>query len=372
MRGAGFASALTAPGPADMATERPPVRAHVRLLAPIASEIVRLLTAMLLTSVGLAWTATAMAAPSTIAALHGATAVEAYGDVAVWSDYDATERSWHVVVRRHGQISTPLIPTAHKAIEVDVGPGPSGVPTLAYVNCAGGCHLMVSGVAGSDSQTVPGSQEAKHPTIWGDRVAWVSGKAKVMISRLDGSGRRVLAGVPDRRCYYKESGTPPRLVCEAPQRPEVEALQLYRGQLALIDTFILNDSIGAVGTTTEVRTEATNGAPQRLVALLGVGEGDESWLGPSWSDGKLYFYEDSMGAGFVVYRFDPVRDTYLSARAHTYLTGFSVVGDRAYEATAPGDPRSGGVCLEDEIQPCVLRLSEPFALKASKAPVHVP
>ena len=328
----------------------------------------KLLIAILAASLGLI--GSTAAAPRTIAVLHGATAVEAYRGVAVWSDYDPTDRSWHVVVRRDGAISTPAIPVASKAIEVDVGPGPSGLPMLVYVSCASTCRVVVSRVDGSASQTVPGSDGASHPTIWGDRVAWVSGKAKVEIGRWNGSARRTLPGVPHRKCYYKEVGTPARLVCEAPQLPEIEALQLYRGQLALIDTFILNDNIGAVGTTTEVRTEAITGGPQRLIALLGVGEGDESWLGPSWSNGKLYFYKDSMGAGFTIYRFDPARGTYASASAFTYLTGFSVINNRAYEATASGDPRAGNPCFEDE--PCVLRLSEPFAFKPSKAPVHVP
>jgi hypothetical protein len=336
-------------------------------------DIVRLRTAILAaTTLGLIAPAPAAAAPSTITMLHGATTVEAYGDVAVWSDYDTTSRSWHVVVRRDGEISTPSIPTARKAIEVDIGPGPSGLPLLAYVSCTGGCHVVVSGVDGSDPQTVPGSEGASHPTIWGEEVAWVSGNAKVMISRWNGSDRRTLPGVPHRRCYYKELVRSPRLVCEAPQLPEVEALQLYRGQLALVDTFILNDNVGTVGTTTEVRTEAVTGGPQRLLALMDVGEGDESWLGPSWSDGKLYFYKDSIGAGFVVYRFDPARDTYLSALAHTYLTGFSVVGDRAYEATAAGDPRGGFACPEEPAESCVVRLSEPITFKPSRAPVHVP
>ncbi len=332
----------------------------------------KLLIAILVASVGLAWiAAAAIAAPTTIAPLHGDTAVEAYGHVAAWSDYEATDRSWHVVVRRHGQISTPPIPTARKVIEVDVGPGSSGSPMLAYVSCTGGCHVVVSGVDGSAPRTVPGSKGASHPTIWGHRVAWVSGKAKVMISRFNGSGRRVLAGAPHRKCYSSSPLGHPPLVCAPPQAPSVDALALYRGQLALIDTFILNDNIGD-GTTTEVRTEAITGGPQRLIALLSVGEGDESWLGPSWSDGKLYFYEDSMGAGFVVYRFDPAHNTYVSARAHTYLTGFSVIGERAYEATAPGDPRAGGMCGEEGLTPCVVRVSERFAFKPSRAPVHVP
>jgi hypothetical protein len=203
----------------------------------------------------------------------------------------------------------------------------------------------------------------------------LNGKTRIMTSRLDGTGRKVLPGAPARKCYYTgdvTETTKPRLVCAAPEDPIVEGLQLYRSQLALIDTFVLQDGVGSVGTTSEVRTEGVGGGPQRLIALISVGEGDESWLGPSWSNGKLYFYEDSMGAGFVVYRFDPARETYLSARAHTYLTGFSVIGERAYEASASGDPRAGDACLQEEVEPCVLRLSEPFAFKPSRAPVHVP
>jgi hypothetical protein len=349
------------------------------LLKDMPSRIISVVALCVLVAglvlIRLVGSAAAAAAPGTIAVLHGATAVEFYGGVAAWSDYDATARSWHVVVSRDGAISVPPIPTARKAIEVDVGPGPSGAPMLAYVGCAGTCRVVVSGVDGSAPQTVPGSDGASHPTIWGGRVAWVSGKAKVMISRLDGGERRALPGVPHRKCYYTgyySARTVPRLVCEAPRSPEIEALQLYRGQLALIDTFILNDNIGAVGATTEVRTEPITGGPQRLLGLMDVGEGDESWLGPSWSEGKLYFYKDSIGAGFVSYRFDPARDTYASAPAHTYLTGFSIIGDRAYEATAAGDPRGGFACPEEPAESCVVRLSEPFAFKPSRAPVHVP
>ncbi len=168
-----------------------------------------------------------------------------------------------------------------------------------------------------------------------------------MTSRLDGTGRKVLPGAPARKCYYtgdETETTKPRLVCAAPEDPSVEALQLYHAQLTLIDTFIIQDDVGSVGTTTEVRTEAVGGGPQRLIAIISVGESDESWLGPSWSNGKLYFYEDSMGAGFKVYRFNPARDTYASASAHTYLTGFSVLGDRAYEATA-AERSKGRFCV---------------------------
>ncbi|HEY2719543.1 MAG TPA: hypothetical protein VGI52_07930 [Solirubrobacteraceae bacterium] len=313
----------------------------------------------------------AAGAPTTIATLHTSTAVEAYGDVVTWSDYVAAEHSWHIVVQRDGQIATLPRPTAAKAFEVDVGPDAAGVPTLAYVDCAGGCHLVVSAVDGSNPQTVPDSRGASHPTIWGDRVAWVSAGVKVIVSRWNGSERRTLAGAPRRKCYYSSLHESAGLICARPRDPSVDALQLSGRRLALVDTFILNDHVGAVGTTTEVRTETIGGGAQRLVALLGVGEGDESWLGPSWSDGDLYFYEDSVGAGFFVYRFDPATGAYEKAPAYSYLTGFSVVAGRADEATSPGNPEGGHVCGEEAI-PCDVRVSDPFVLKRAKAPVHVP
>jgi hypothetical protein len=307
-----------------------------------------------------------------IAVLHGNTAVEAYGGVEAWSDYDAAEGLWHVLVRRDGQISTTSVPSAGKAIEVAVGPGPSGSPVLAYLSCAGKCHLVVSALNGSDPQAVPGTQGASHPTVWGDRVAWVSGAAKVMSSLWNGADRVVLGGAPRRKCY--ESFIRSKVVCEAPQASSVEALALHGRQLALIDTFILNDGIGSVGTTTEVRIETVTGGPQRLVALLDVGEGNETWLGPSWFGGKLYFYEDTNGSTEgAVDGFDPARNTYVSALASAYLTGFSMINSRqAYEATAPGDPRAGYVCGQAQATPCAIRVSAPFAFKPSRSLVHTP
>jgi hypothetical protein len=310
------------------------------------------------------------AAPTTttIAGLHGNTGIETYGDVQAWSDYDATDRSWHVVVRRNGQLSMPAIAAASKAIEVDVGPGPTGAPVLAYASCSSTCHVVVSGVDGSAPESVPGSENASHPTVWGDRVAWVSGRAKVITSLIDGTQRKVIGGAPKRKCYEAPSGRA-RLICTAPEEPAVEALELHGGQLALIDTFLLiNDGVGASGTTTEVRTEAVTGGRQHLVAILTVGEGDESWIGPSWVNGKLYFYEDSGVGGdgqTAAFGFDPTHDTYVRASASTYLTGFSMTkGRQAYEATAPADQREGSTgCEEEGTNQCMVQLSAPFHFK---------
>jgi hypothetical protein len=340
------------------------------------------IVALLLTGPGVARQNAALAAPLTIAPLHGETTVEAYGDVAVWSDYDATTRSWHVFVRSGGHISSPSIPSAPRAIEVDVGPNSSGVPTLAYVNCTGGCHVVISKLDGGNPQIVPGSQRASHPTIWGNRVAWVSAKRKVIISRWDGSGRRRLGGAPRRKCYESIYSIRPHLVCEATLDTSVDALALYHRQLALIDAFWLKGGmgvgIGGSGLPTEVRLEPVGRGPQKLVAVLTPGEGHEGWVGPSWWGGRLYFYKNGEGPYPFVYRFDPRHNRYAGVRpygpAYADLTGFSMLdGQRAFEVTAPDDLLGEYMrgCAEERVVACVVRLSEPFVFKPSRTPVHV-
>jgi hypothetical protein len=169
-------------------------------LCGAAAAALMLLLTIVLAGLGSAEPAVARATPTTIASLEGNTSVGAYGGVVAWNDYDATARAWHVVVRRNGQISTTAVPAASEAIEVAVGPGPSGSPILGYRSCIDRCHLVVSAVDGSDPRAVPGTDGASHPTVWGSRVAWVSGAAKVMTSRLSGADRRVLGGVPRRKC----------------------------------------------------------------------------------------------------------------------------------------------------------------------------
>jgi hypothetical protein len=329
----------------------------------------------------------AAAAPTLIAPLHGGTTIESFGDLQVWSDYNATDKSWHLVVDSDGLISTPPIPAATRTIEADVGPGPSGSPLLVYKVCQSGCHLVVSGVDGSDPRAVPGSDEARDPTIWGDRVAWVRGANQVMTSLLDGSGRRMLGSAPRRLCQPANKAT--RASCEATTNRTVTGLQLYYGRLALTDSFYTRNVSG--NGEGEVLTEAVKGGPQHLIALEGVeeGGGETFWLGPSWSEGKLYFYADGLPECvehcIYVYGFDPRHDRYVRATASTELTGFSMAaGLRAYEATAPGNgettPKACAEALEGEpagqyittVIPCVVRLSAPIAFRPTRPPISFP
>jgi hypothetical protein len=332
------------------------------------------LIALLATFAVVAAAAPAAAAPTTVAPLHGETAVRAFGGVQAWSDLDSADKQWHVAVRSGGQVTRPPIAAAKDAIEVDVGPGAGGAPVLAYVRCTDSCRVLVAGVDGGAAQTVPGSAGASHPTIWGSRVAWVRGKSTVMTSRLDGSGRKVLPGAPRRECHRPFTGR--ALRCERPQNASVDALELRGTQLALIDAYGLKHASG--NGTTEVRTESIKGGPQRLVGRLTIGEAGQAWVGPSWEKGKLFFYKACFGdpSGCVggrggAYGYDPLRRTYVHANGSTVLRGFAMDDDgrRAYEATAPG---FGLPCGDGEAKPCTLRLTDPLPFAPTRALVREP
>lgn len=338
-------------------------------------------TVTLAVSISLLLTGSAAAEPTLIAPLHGATAIKSFGHVVVWSDYEVADRRWHLVVDADGTISTPAIPGASETIQADVGPGPSGAPLLVHRLCQHSCHLVVSNLDGSQARPVPDSYGARDPTIWGDRVAWVRGANRPITSRLDGSARVTLHGAPREICEPRRKH--PRVRCTTTMGREVTGLELYSGRLALTASFSTRD--GDPNGEGEVLTEAVTGGPQHLIAVEGVEEGGGTtfWLGPSWSEGTLYFYEDGLPECvehcIYVYGFDPAHNRYLRASASAALSGFSMAeGRRAYEATAPGNgyatPEDCAKALtpEEELTPCVIRLSSPIAFKPAPPPISIP
>jgi len=331
-------------------------RARCRHMKPLATVVLCALVA------ALAAAAPALAAPTTIAALDAATEVRAYAGVQVWSTYDPASKRHHLTVRRDAKLSTPAIGSSKIAIEADVGPGPGGRPALAYVRCTDACRVVVTRLDGSGRQVVRGSAGASDPTISGRQVAWVRGKATVMTSTVDGQGRKRLAGAPRRKCYETAEGH----TCERPRSVLVSELELHGSQLALVADFELPGGFGSG--EAELRTESIKGGPQRLVAWMTVGEGGQSWIGPSWARGRLYYYKTCFGdpsgcatdAG--VYRFDPVTGKRAIASSSTVLTGFAIDDDgtRAYTASVPG---FDGECRTEDAVRCLLRRTSPLRFK---------
>jgi len=354
-----------------LASGIPPAAGRVTFAEAVRCGAMKLLI-RILAALALVTPAATPAGATSLAPLHGSTAVHTFGGVQVFSDRDPATKRWHVVVRRDGQLAVPSIPTATKPIEVDVGPGADGGAVLAYVGCATACRVVVSRLDGSAPRTVPGSAGASQPTIWRDQVAWVRGGAAVMTSTPDGRGRRALAGAPRRKCYRLFAGAGRR--CAPPQSANVDALELQGSQLALVDTFRLGKSAESVA---EVRTESIEGGAQRLVALMDTGEGGQTWIGPSWAKGRLFFYKSCFddasacnGAAGGAFAFDPAHNAYSHAPSSTVLEGFAIDddGQRAYEALSPRPSACGDVGAG----PCELRLTGPLAFKPSRSQVREP
>jgi hypothetical protein len=354
--------------------------AHAVRLSPVGT-----LACVALAAVGAVWAAGA--APATIATLHGLTEVRAWNGVQAWTDYSAADKHWHVVVRSAGTVSIPAaIPAAGERLgsssralvgfedvppdaigsaspQVDVGPGPGGRPTLAFVSCAGVCRVVVSGLDGSRAQTVTGSAGASSPTIWRSRVAWVRGKKTVLTRRLSGGKVRRLAGVPRRKCYEPMG----RRRCERPADASVNDLELHGSRLALIVTYGLSQ--GGGNGQSEVRMESVRGGRPHLVALTNVGEDAQAWIGPSWANGDLFFYKSCLAGGACAggpYRYDPAGSSYAKAGLTPPLAGFAMDdnGRRAFQAgLVESAPRSAT---------WPLRLIGPLTFRRTRPPIARP
>jgi hypothetical protein len=308
------------------------------------------------------------ATPTTIASLHAQNQVHAWNDIQTWTDYRPDEGRWRVVVRSAGQISTPpAIPAGDERLAVDVGPGHDGTPSLAFVSCTDLCRVVVSRLDGSGAQTVPGSEGASAPTIWGSRVAWVGGKERVLTRDLPSGKVTRLPGVPRRKCYEPLG----RRRCERPGLRSVRALELHGSRLALVVNYALSQ--GGGNGQTEVRMESVQGRARRLVALMNVGEGGQVFVGPSWATGKLFFFKSCpCGSAQGAYRFDPGRRSYAKARGTRPLAGFAIddAGRRAFEAL---DPTPGTADRGDTTEIMTpLLLTRPLAFTPTRSPIAMP
>lgn len=288
--------------------------------------------------------------------------IAALGTLLVWSDWESGDRRWHLIERHAGRTAVLPMPTSSRTIELALGPV-GGRPMLAYVACSPSCRLFVANADGSDPREVPGTLGASRPAIWGDNVAWRMGTRRIVTSRLDGSARRTLAGVPRRKCY-PSGGT---IACSRPEGGRVETLALYHHQLAFIDSFGLPDEYEG---NEEVRIDRLNGGAQYLVAILGIGIGREAYAGPSWFGGNLYFQYQGEGVRTVLYRFDPASGTYRRSASQGYLSGLAMAdANRAYEAEAPV-PDSAGECRPPS--QCGIWLSAPLKFEPAKPRITIP
>lgn len=276
-----------------------------------------------------------------------------------WTSVVLADGHWHVFVRRDGKVSMPpAIPRGGYRLTLDVGPGPDGRPALAYVACTNVCRVVVSDLDGAHPQTVPGSEGASAVTIWRSRVVWVRGARTVLTRRLGSGGvTRLSTTRPQRVCDF---ATGERRRCVPSESIYVDDVELHGSQLALIDS----------GDQTDVRLQSVHSRRQRLVALMGVGEGQETWIGPAWAHNRLFFHRSCPFAcpkieGF--YSFDPNRHTYGFAANSFSISGFAMDADARSAFEIIG--LFGGRDAEAAPDTTTLSLTEPLTFTPVRPPI---
>jgi hypothetical protein len=178
--------------------------------------------------------------------------------------------------------------------------------------------------------------------------------------------------VPRRICYAVD-----RRRCERPGDATVRDLELHGSRLALISSYGLPHTGG--NGQIDVRMELVSGGRQRLMALANVGESGQTWIGPSWANGDLFFYQSCFGSGCGPgaggpYRYDPGRRAYSKAGLSGDVTGLAMDADGRHAFLAFGTPAS--VCTgdpraepEDATDPCFLRLTGPLTFRRTRPPI---
>ncbi len=166
------------------------------------------------------------AAPSGAAPLSGVLATDAadgpiaaYSNTAAWSRWDDAAAAYRLVVDRGGTIRTLDVAPSLRPFALSAGRGPDGQTWLVWARCGGAPDTAATAcdVEGYDLGTRapksfpfaarPGALEYA-PAIHGDRLVYVVGGAgdvgRVHLSKVDGTGDRVIGVLPPSTCALSE------------------------------------------------------------------------------------------------------------------------------------------------------------------------
>lgn len=115
----------------DPASPNPAQSSEVRVVCGVVAGLALLLGAPA------AWAGTPAIADTPIVDLGKRLGkISGYGDVLAWSEYNAGDASFSLVVQRAGRAPQRLdVATRNRPFDVDVGPGRDGNPVLVYSRC---------------------------------------------------------------------------------------------------------------------------------------------------------------------------------------------------------------------------------------------
>jgi hypothetical protein len=309
-----------------------------------------------------AWPAAASASERTIFVQHQPTEIRAYAGMAIFSRWDGNNFAL-VLSRSAGAPEVLPVPPQRRAFDADIGPDATGRPTVVLSRCDGtrACRLYRLRIGSAAPERIPiagGPARIVHPSLWRDRIAWVRADARtparVFTRRLSATAATELPGVP--------------------ARGEVEELELYGSRVALSTVAEPEDGGGVCGQR-EVRLVDLASRRVRRVGAQLCGLNGQSWVGPSFAGGGLYFArfcaQEPVGCGtgpYGAFRYRLRTGDYALARFGRALAGWAYDdAGRAYEVR---DPTNECVRTDLDIPPCSIVRVSGLRFAPARPPVH--
>jgi hypothetical protein len=293
--------------------------------------------------------ALAHAQTAPVTKLERPTQVRELGGTVVYSAFDPAVGAYRLMVRdAQGGRALP-VPAAREPFEADIGTNTKGTPQVIFSfdvgpqagGQAGGRDLFVITLGSGEVRPVRNANTSlpeRTPTIDEGRIAF---------SRTYGPGadfpepvvytKRLVA--PRKRPSTRLPGVPHRL---RTTYRSVSELELGGGLLGQVVTFTIPEDMGdgAPFATDQVRQVQLDDRSSRLVASTTSGQNDAFYVGLSFAEDYLAWYQASQQGNPAAgaYRYQRGR-AYRYAKGPRYLSGFAWTGDGTWQVRSGPDGR---------------------------------
>ena len=242
----------------------------------------------------------AVALPATAAAQSGdralplsnETPVREYRGFVLFSRWDGS--AYRLSVLHDGAVTDlPVRPQA-QPFDADVGPDSSGAPSAIVSICDDSCDLYVVGFDPGDTpRPVRNANTTGHdetdPSIWKGRLVYARAYGTRLVpytKRLAAPRSRPsdrLAALPAKRCGAVD---PPD--CRPVKRVDLRSMELWGRWVAQSWTYQPDEFPGFA--QDEIRLTNVHRTDTRQIAAMTTGLGGQTYLGPSFSAGRLAFF----------------------------------------------------------------------------------
>jgi hypothetical protein len=253
---------------------------------------------MLLAALAAATLTTALAGPAQaqtgdrILPLARETPIREYRGFVLFSRWDGT--AFRLSVLHAGTVTDlPVRPQA-RPFDADVGPDSNGVPSAVVSLCDGSCDLYVVGFGPGDqprpvrNANTRGRDETD-PSVWKGRLVFARhyGSDVVPYTKLLEAPRSRpsdrLAALPRERCGAVD---PPD--CRPIEKPDLAQMELW-GRWVGQSWAYQPDGFPGIRQN-EIRLTDVERTDTRQVGAMGTGLGGQTYLGPSFSAGRMAWF----------------------------------------------------------------------------------